>query len=94
MDIIAPNVVLKFQKIPTLGGGRRKQFYVILLQEEPEKAPNVVLKLQMLPTRGGGSDKVSKYAHLTVIKCLLGEGRGWAQFPHTFPGTPKVPLFT
>ena len=42
--------------IPTLWGGRRKQFYVILLQEVPENAPNVVLKLQMLPTHGGGCD--------------------------------------
>ena len=50
MDINAPNVVLKLKKIPTLGGGRRKQFYVILLQEVPENASNVVLKLQMLPT--------------------------------------------
>ena len=56
MDNNAPNAILKWQKIPTLGGGRRKQFYVILLQEVSANASNVVLKLQMLPTLGGGQN--------------------------------------
>ena len=56
VDINAPNVVLKLQKIPTLGRGRRKQFYVILLQEVPKNASNLVCKLQMILTLGGGPE--------------------------------------
>ena len=52
VDINAPNVVLKLQIIPTLGRGRRKQFYVILFHEVPENASDLVLKLQMLLTPG------------------------------------------
>ena len=53
MEINAPNVVLKLQKIPTLGRGRRKQFYVILLQEVPENAHNVVQNANASYSRRG-----------------------------------------
>ena len=56
LDINAPNVVLKMQKIPYSwkGVGESNKFYGILLQEMPENASNLVLKLQMLFTLGGG----------------------------------------